>query len=80
MEVFNSLDFISKREILRKEAHFIGSVIYYHYVIKLYSWQQYFIEQYYDTEAKVISRITVADDYEIEKYLNSISLADLHIF
>jgi hypothetical protein len=79
MEVFNSLDFISKREILRKEARFIGSVIYYHYVIKLYSWQQYFIEQYYDTEAKVISRITVADDYEIEKYLNSISLEDLHI-
>jgi len=79
MEVFNSLDFISKREILRKEARFIGSIIYNRFVIKLYTWQQYFIEQYYDTEAKMISRITVADDQDIDKYLDNISLTELKI-
>jgi hypothetical protein len=77
MEVFNSLDFMAKREIIRKEAQFIGSAIYYHYVIKLYSWERFFIEQYYDTEAKMITRITIADNRELEKYLNSISLEDL---
>jgi hypothetical protein len=77
MEVFNNLDFISKREILRKEARFIGAAVYYHYVIKLYSWERFFIEQYYDTEEKMITRITIADEQCMEKYLNSISLEDL---
>jgi hypothetical protein len=47
---------------------------YFHYVIRLYSWDRYFIEVYYDTEVKKVTRIARATDADLDKYLGRIDL------
>ena len=47
---------------------------YYHYMVRLYSWDRYFVEVYYDTEARKITRIARATNLELEKYLSKIDI------
>ena len=56
------------------------SVDYFQYTVKLYCWDGRFIEQYFDTEQREISRITLAGTKDLEKYMKDISLADLGLF
>jgi hypothetical protein len=77
MEIFNNLTFDEKCEILRRYSRYIGAVAYYHYTVKLYAWQKFFIEVYYDTEEDEIVRITMASENELNKHLQEISLADI---
>jgi hypothetical protein len=77
MEIFNNLTFEEKCDIIRLYGRYVASVSYYHYKVKLYAWQHFFIEVYYDTEEDEIARITVAEDRELSKHLQDISLADI---
>ncbi|HYC84675.1 MAG TPA: hypothetical protein VEB86_05605 [Chryseosolibacter sp.] len=77
MEVFNNLGFREKCDILRRYAQFITSITYYHYTVKLYTWDRFFIEEYFDNETEEITRISIAEDVDMEKYLDLISLCDL---
>lgn len=77
MKGFNSLDLFFKGDILRRQADYVLSVTYSHYTVKLYSWDRFFIEQYFDLEQQLITKITIAGQSDLTKYLNDISLADL---
>jgi hypothetical protein len=77
MEIFNNLSFREKCDILQKHGRYVASISYYHYIVKLYAWQRFFIEVYYDTEENEIARITMAADGELSKHLQDISLADI---
>ena len=46
------------------------------YSVELYTWDRYFIEQYFDTEQQV-SKINIAGPVDMEKYLNLIGLSGL---
>jgi hypothetical protein len=77
MEIFNNLTFEEKCDIIRLYGRYAGSVSYYHYTVKLYAWQRFFIEVYYDTEEDEIARITMAEGNELNKHLQDISLAEI---
>jgi hypothetical protein len=74
MEGFDRLDFASKENAVSKFASLIFAMPYYHYMIRLYSWDRYFIEVYFDTEVKKVTRIARATDSDMEKYLSKIKL------
>lgn len=77
MEGFDTFDFRLKCDILRKHAHYITSTGYCQFTVKLYSWNRYFIEEYYDNEIDEVTRIAVADPNHMLKYLDDITLSDL---
>jgi uncharacterized protein YutE (UPF0331/DUF86 family) len=77
MRVFESLDFTSKLEILKTECVLIFAMPYYHYMIRLYSLGNSFIEEYYDTEQRKVTRISEANDQDMFKFLSKIELTDL---
>jgi hypothetical protein len=74
MEGFDRLDFLSKQNAVSKYASLIFAMPYFHYMIRLYSWDRYFVEVYYDTEVKKVTRIVRATDADLEKYLCKIDL------
>jgi hypothetical protein len=80
MNGFNNLDLYFKNDILRKQANYLLSTGYYHFTVKLFTWDRFFIEQYYDNDLERITRITLATRKDLDKYLKDISLADLGIF
>jgi hypothetical protein len=77
MRVFEKLDLTSKREILKKESVLIFAMPYYHYMIRLHSLGHSFIEEYFDTEQKKVTRISEATEQDMFKYLSKIELTDL---
>jgi hypothetical protein len=77
MRVFESLDIISKIEILKKESVLLFAMPYYHYMIRLYSLGPVFIEEYFDTEQKKVTRVSEATEQDMFKYLSKIELTDL---
>lgn len=77
MRVFESLDITSKREILKKESVLLFAMPYYHYMIRLHSLGQSFIEEYFDTEQRKVTRISEATEQDMFKYLSKIELTDL---
>lgn len=74
MEVFNGLDLTTKQDIVRKHAALIFASPYFHYMVRLYSWDRFFIEEYYDTEEKRVTRISIASEADMGKYLSRIKL------
>jgi len=74
MEVFNGLDLSTKKNILKKHAKLIFASAYFHYVVRLYSWDRFFIEEYYDTEEHRLTRISVASEADMIKYTSRIKL------
>ena len=77
MKGFKTLDLYFKRNILKQQANYLISTIHLHYTVRLYSWDRFFIEQYYDNEMEQITRITLACHNDMDKYMNDISLADI---
>ncbi|HYG01430.1 MAG TPA: hypothetical protein VD927_03245 [Chryseosolibacter sp.] len=77
MEGFDTFDFHLKCDILRKFATYITSTGFNHYTVKLYTWDKFFIEEYYDNEIEETTRISIAGDNDMEKYLDEITLNDL---
>jgi hypothetical protein len=77
MEVFNNLSFSEKCDILSKYGQYITTTIYFHYIVKLYSWDRFFIEVYYDSEEADITRITIAEEQNMIKHLEGITLREI---
>ena len=74
MEIFNDLDLKSKKDIVKKHATLIFATAYFHYIVRLYSWDRFFIEEYYDTEERRLTRICIANDADMIKYTSKIKL------
>ena len=76
MKGFNSLDLYHKSDILRQQANYLLTLQMEEFSVKLYTWDRFFIEQYFDEEQRV-SRISIAGKNDMIKYLKKINLADL---
>lgn len=74
MEGFDRLDFSSKQNAVSKYASLLFAMPYHHYMVRLYSWDRYFIEVYYDTEVKKVTRIARSTASDLEKYLSKIDI------
>ncbi|MBT1703906.1 hypothetical protein [Chryseosolibacter indicus] len=77
MKGFDHLDLDSKSIVLHFNGQVIASVRYYNYRVTLYLYENTFIEEYYDTEIKEISRICTAETSDLNKYLKQIDVSDL---
>lgn len=76
MKPFNNLDLHHKSEILKQQANYLLTLEMEEFSVKLYTWDRFFIDQYFDEEQQV-SRICIAEKDDMIKYLKKISLADL---
>lgn len=76
MKGFNSLDLHYKSDILKQQADYLLTMEMEEYSVKLYAWDRFFIEQYFDTEQQV-TKINIAESRDMQKYLKNISLSDL---
>jgi hypothetical protein len=77
MTSFNSLDLPNKSDILRQQANYLLSIEFEHYTVKLFTWDRFFIEEYFDNDQEQVTRIKLAGSHDILKYLKQISLKDL---
>ena len=76
MKGFTSLDLQHKSDILKEQANYLMTLGMDGHSVKLYTWDRFFIEQYFDAEQQV-SRISIAGMDDMIKYLEKINLADL---
>jgi hypothetical protein len=76
MKAFNSLDLYHKSDILKQLANYLLTLEMGEFSVKLYTWDRFFIEQYFNEEQRV-SRISIAGKDDMIKYLKKINLADL---
>jgi hypothetical protein len=77
MKGFSSLDLYHKSDILEQQADYLMTVQINQYSVKLYGWDRFFIEQYFDNECEKVTRINIAGTADMRKYLENITLADL---
>lgn len=75
MQRLNELDLYLK--VLRNQAQYIMTTDYEHYTVILYSWKEHFIEQYYDNELEVTTKIVMSGNDDIDKFLKEVSLGEL---
>jgi hypothetical protein len=76
MRGFNSLDLYRKNDILKQQANYLLTIEMDEFTVKLYAWDRFFIEQYFNEEGQVV-RICLAGKEDMTKYLKKINLADL---
>jgi hypothetical protein len=76
MKGFNSLDLFYKSDILKQQANYLLTMEVEEYSIKLYTWDRFFIEQFFNSEQQV-TKINIAENLDMQKYLKNISLSDL---
>jgi hypothetical protein len=76
MKGFNSLDLYYKSDILKQQASYLLTLEMDESSVKLYAWDRFFIEQYFD-EQQQVTKICIAHSGEMFKYLKKITLKDL---
>jgi hypothetical protein len=77
-ESFDDIGFNAKLEHVMTRGCYLTATTWYHYIIRLYALDRYFIEIYYDVDEDEIARIAVAGGQELEKHLALIQLSELH--
>jgi hypothetical protein len=77
MKGFNSLELFFKKDFVKKNAKFLISTESERCTVKLYSWDKFFIEQYFDNEHQVIIMVVLVGKKDLDKYLKEISISDL---
>lgn len=77
MKGFNNLDLYFKNHLLKQQAIYLLKTSVLHYTVKLYSWDRFFIETYFDTNTARITKIKIAEAEDMEKHLVAISLCEI---
>jgi len=71
---FNRLTLTQRADIVWQKGQFVDSVICKHYCLMLYSVQHQFIELYIDLRSQNIIWISLANEYDLEKFLTQIQI------
>lgn len=77
MNVFDNLEFHIKRDIIKKHAHLVLKLDYFNYEVRLYTWERYFIEEYFETSTQTVTRISLASEKDMLKFTRNICITDL---
>ncbi|MBT1704512.1 hypothetical protein [Chryseosolibacter indicus] len=77
MEVFDKLSFKTKGTILKRYADYVTVISFFNYKVKLYSWDGFFIEEYYNIEERKVTRISAVTERDLQKYIKKVSLNEL---
>ena len=79
MRGYRNIDLYHKKNLLRTHAIYLFTTEHFNFSVKLYTWDRYFIEQYFDLERDEISRISLASSNDMVKHLSQIGLSDLQL-
>ena len=71
---FNRLSLAQRADIVWQHGQFADSVLCNNYCLMLYSFNRQFVEVYVDLVSQSIVSINLANEYDLEKYLD-----DIHI-
>lgn len=71
---FNRLSLSDRAGIVWRHGKFVDSVIYNNYCLMLYSVNRQFIELYLDLKTHSIVWISVANEYDLTKYLDDFKI------
>lgn len=71
---FNRLSLTERTELLWEEGTFVDSVLYNDYCLMLYSINRQFVELYVDLKAQSIAWVSLANEFDLMKYLNDIRI------
>jgi hypothetical protein len=71
---FNRLSLTDRAGIVWKEGKFVDSVIYNNYCLMLYSVNRQFVELFLDLKTHSIVWISLANEYDLAKYLDDIKI------
>jgi hypothetical protein len=74
MDDFESMPLDLRAQVVWNQATFIESIVYYNQRVNLYSLKKSFVEVFYDAQKNEISRITLATDQDLKKYIANIDL------
>lgn len=71
---FNRLPLTERASIVWRNGCFVDSIIYNNYCLMLYSLNRQFVELYLDLKSHSIVWISVANEYDLSKYLDDIKI------
>ena len=71
---FNRLSLTERTDLLWEKGTFVDSLLYNDYCLMLYSINRQFVELYVDLKSQSISWVTLANDFDLMKYLNDIQI------
>ena len=72
---FNRLSLADRANVIWEKGVFVDSILFNNYLLMLYSINCQFVELSYDVKAGDIVWITVANEYDLAKYLDNIHIA-----
>jgi hypothetical protein len=71
---FNRLSLADRAGIVWQKGKFVDSVIYNNYCLMLYSVNRQFVELFLDLKTHAIVWISMANEYDLAKYLDDIKI------
>ena len=71
---FNRLSLAERGDMVWKHGEFVDSVICNNYCLMLYNLDDKFVELYLDLDSKNIVWISLANEYDLEKYLTHVHI------
>lgn len=71
---FNRLSLGERAGIVWRQGIFVDSVMYNNYCLMLYSVNRQFVEIYFDLKSQSIVWISLANEYDLAKYLEEIEI------
>jgi hypothetical protein len=77
MRGYSNIDLYYKMNLLRKHAKLLFTTEHFNFTVNLFTWDRFFIEQYFDHDYEQISRISIANAEDMVKHLEQIDVSDL---
>lgn len=71
---FNRLSITERAQVVWEKGQFVDSVLCKHYCLMLYSVNRQFVELYLDLHSQSIVWISLANERDLDKYLNQIHI------
>jgi len=71
---FNRLSLEQRAKIVWENGEFVDSVMYNQYCLMLYSVNRHFVELFLDLETHHIVWISLANEYDLAKYLQGVQI------
>ena len=72
---FNRLALAERANVVWEKGAFVDSILFNNYLLMLYSINRQFVELSYDVKGGNIVWITLANEHDLAKYLDSIKIA-----
>ena len=71
---FNRLSLMQRADLVWEKGTFVDSVMYNNYCLMLYSLNHQFVELFLELKTQNIVWISIANEYDLAKYLPDISI------